>query len=895
MKLAAATIPFYRSLRFRLSLVIAGVIFAAVMVTAIFAAANSFDRELTLKRDLLSGTASAYAAALADPVVGEERAKIFATLRGVREIPGFVEVDVKGQHGEVLAQFGSGAVLLGRNDNALAMTTADLWSARQVRVEMPILKGGLVVGQIGLLGDVSDVRAAIFKEIRTTAVMALIAILISIAVAQWVISKITKPLRQLSELMSTFADDRAAIMPKVQAGRDETGVLATAFNAMITSISDRDRQIDQHLETLEETVAERTLDLSLARDEAEAANAAKSDFLATMSHEIRTPMNGMLVMAEMLSSADLSQRHRRYAQIIARSGNSLLTIINDILDLSKIESGKLDLEMRPVSIDELVGDVSTLFWERAREKQIEIATYVAADVPARIMTDPTRLNQIITNLVNNALKFTETGGVEIVVGSSPFASETQAAITIEVRDSGIGIPADKIEHIFEAFSQADQSTTRNFGGTGLGLAVCRRLAEALGGSIKVDSQLGKGSVFQLLFHCEVIEPAPVLPLSLLKVATVLGDGLIERALQNSLSDLGCAVTTDNPDMVVTNTKQLQHGSATNAPNVLLTDIGDTQAGRLLRDGQAADLLPNPFTRSDLSALIARARWGTLRGVQALQSQYEVVERPSFDGMHVLAADDNAVNREVLAEALATLGVTVDFAEDGAGAVEMAAKGEYNAIFMDGSMPVMDGFEATRLIRLAEQNSAVQGRIPIIALTAQVAGKDAEVWTQAGADSYMAKPFTLERLAATLSHLEGKGEPARVSTHSPPPATEFMDAETLNGFAAMSARSGGDLKGKVWALFQLKAPEGVADIRAALGRVPAKDMSRKAHALKSMALSAGAAAFARACEQLEQDAAAEQAVDVLANACQGMEASLAQTLSIMQAETQPSECEHKTAS
>ncbi len=895
MKLAAATIPFYRSLRFRLSLVIAGVIFAAVMVTAMFAASNSFDRELTLKRDLLSGTASAYAAALADPIIGGERVKIFATLRGVREIPGFVEVDVQSQEGEVLAQFGSGAVLLGRNDNALAMTTADLWSARQIRVEMPIVKGGITVGQIGLLGDVSDVRAAIFKEVKTTAVLALIAILVSIAVAQWVISRITKPLRQLSELMSTFADDRAAIMPEVKAGRDETGVLANAFNAMITSISDRDRQIDQHLETLEETVAERTLDLSLARDEAEAANAAKSDFLATMSHEIRTPMNGMLVMAEMLSSADLSQRHRRYAQIIARSGNSLLTIINDILDLSKIESGKLDLEMRPISIDELVGDVSTLFWERAREKQVEIATYVAADVPARIMTDPTRLNQIITNLVNNALKFTETGGVQIVVGSSPQASGKQAAITIGVRDSGIGIPEDKIDHIFEAFSQADQSTTRNFGGTGLGLAVCRRLAEALGGSIGVESELGKGSIFELSFPCEVIEPAPDLPVSPLKVAVELGDGLVARALQSSLLDLGCAVTTDSPDVIVTNARQLQNRPAASAPNVLLTDIGDTQAGRLLRDGSAADLLPNPFTRSELAALIARARSGALRGVQALQSQYEVVERPSFDGMHVLAADDNAVNREVLAEALATLGVTVDFAEDGAGAVEMTAKGHYNAIFMDGSMPIMDGFEATRSIRRAEQDSPERFRIPIIALTAQVAGKDADVWTKAGADSYLAKPFTLERLAATLSDLEGKDAPARASRISPSPATQIMDTETLNGFTAMSARSGRDLKGRVWALFQIKAPEGLADIRAALGQVPVKDISRMAHALKSMALSAGAAAFARACERLEKDAAAEHAIDVLNNACQQMEVSLTQTLSIMQAGTSCDEVAHKTAS
>ena len=884
---SALPLPFYRSLRFRLSLVIAAVIFAAVMVTAMFAAANSFDRELTLKRDLLSGAASAYAAALADPVISGERGEILATLRGVRELPGFVQADVTNSDGQVLAQFGSGAILVGRNDNAQDMETSDLWAARQLRIEMPIVNGGVEVGKIGLLGDISDVRAAIFAEIRVTAITALIAILISIGIAQWVISRITKPLRQLSELMSSFADDRAAVMPTVEAGQDETGVLATAFNAMIASISDRDRRIDRHLETLEDTVAERTHDLSLARDEAEAANAAKSDFLATMSHEIRTPMNGMLVMAEMLSSADLSQRHRRYAQIIARSGNSLLAIINDILDLSKIESGKLDLELRPVSLDELVSDVSTLFWERAREKQVDIATYVASDVPAGIVTDPTRLNQIITNLVNNALKFTETGGVEIRVGALATEADEHAQIVIEVEDTGIGIPEDKIEHIFEAFSQADQSTTRNFGGTGLGLAVCRRLADALGGDISVESVLGQGSVFRLVFPAEVTEPAPVWPVSGMSVGVDLGTGLMAQALRRSLSDFNCMIGTETPDLVISNSQRLQGAAPASGPNVLLSDIGDTQASRLLRDGQAADLLPNPFTRADLADLLTRAEAGTLRGVGALYSQHEVTERPDFAGLHVLAADDNAVNREVLGEALATLGVSVDFAEDGVGAVEMAAGGSYDAIFMDGSMPVMDGFEATRRIRAAEQGADCDTQTPIIALTAQVAGTDADVWMDAGADAYMAKPFTLERLTAALSDLgtprERTKEPEPVAEGEPAVSSDIFDAETLAGFTKMSARSGRDLKGKVWALFRTKAPDGLADIREALAQsVPAREVSRKAHALKSMALSAGAAEFATACGRLEHAAASEDDANTLAQAAQEIAASLDRTLSAMDA-------------
>jgi len=267
---------------------------------------------------------------------------------------------------------------------------------------------------------------------------------------------------------------------------------------MLAQISVRDTALSRHRETLEQTVAERTRELRMARDSAEAANKAKSDFLATMSHEIRTPMNGVMVMAELLAAAELPPRQQRYAEVIVRSGQSLLTIINDILDLSKIEAGKLDLEQVAVSPCGVIDDVMSLFWERASSKGLDLAAFVTPDVPHLIIGDPVRLNQVLSNLVNNALKFTENGHVAVHVRAVGRNGDS-VALEFSVIDTGIGIPADKIGKLFEAFSQADQSTTRKFGGTGLGLAICRKLIEDHGGSIDLRSEENRGTTVLLSF------------------------------------------------------------------------------------------------------------------------------------------------------------------------------------------------------------------------------------------------------------------------------------------------------------------------------------------------------------------------------------------------------------
>jgi len=888
-------LPFYRSLRFRLSMMIAAVICVIVGATAVLTASRSFEREVMLKRELLSAAASGHAAAVADPVAAGSRKDALAALRGIRNLPDVVQADIRQSDGHVLAQLGTGAILIRTDAKDNSLATADLWNTKQLRIEIPIMNNGEQIGRLGMLADVSEMREAVFDQLRITALTALLAILIGVGLAHRMISRMTKPLHKLSVQMLAFADNRAVDYEDIPARNDETGILATTFGDMVSSIKERDQKLAHHMETLEETIETRTHDLHMAKDAAETANAAKSDFLATMSHEIRTPMNGMLVMAEMLSSADLSTRHRRYAEIIARSGNSLLTIINDILDMSKIESGKLDLEEQALSLDTLASDVVTLFWERSREKGVELSCYVSSDVPAEIIIDPTRVNQILTNLVNNALKFTENGSVQIRITAKPSQTSAYARIKIEVEDTGIGIPQDKLGTIFDAFSQADQSTTRRFGGTGLGLAVCRKLADAMGGTITVSSQMTRGSIFCLELETPIATVAPNFSAPPFKVNVNIADRSIAQSVTWALEDAGCVCTNEQTDFSITTSDTLAALNVpATGPQIILSDIGDTLASDMLRLKQAVDLLPNPFTRYDIIDLLARAETETYRGIEALNSGKSHTTYPDLGGVRVLAADDNAVNREVLREALSTLNVEVDFAENGRQAADMAKADHYDAVFMDGSMPIMNGFEATRAI--CEYETYMNKKpTPIIALTAQVAGTTQEAWQAAGAQHYIAKPFTIERLSAVLSNLGQGTAYANSDAHSnaptlDQPVAQIFNVETIAGLNALGVSSGRDLRARVWSLFRVKAPENVETL-ASLAKTQSSisDVARQAHALKSMCLSAGLERLAAACEDIETAATQDQSWADISTAIQQTEVIFEETLSAM-SDTEPKQQE-----
>ncbi len=867
-------VPFRQSLGFRLSLVIAAVILAAVMSVSAAGAFRDLRQAADARAETLTAATSAYAAAMAEPLASNNRAAAFEHMRGMQNVRSIIYMAVEDIDGAVFAQLGAGANIRGKTADLRTLSELDLLNMDRGSVSLPIVKGGETIGSLVALADISDLRNDLYATLAWTVMAALVAIVGSMAMAQVLVARMTKPIRELASVMAEVGakQDFRRRMPETKR-RDETGVLGNAFNGMIENIRERDERIAHHMETLEQTVEERTHDFRLAKEEAESANAAKSDFLAAMSHEIRTPMNGMMVMAEMLATADLSQRHRRYAEIISRSGASLLTIINDILDLSKIEAGKLDLEAVPFSPERMVEDVASLFWEKARSKGLELAVRISRETPALVVGDPTRLNQVVTNLVNNALKFTETGGVTIDLQAD--MSGGFATLRIAVTDTGVGIEASRIGAIFEAFSQADQSTTRRFGGTGLGLTVCKRLVDAMDGDIVVTSEIGKGSTFTTVVLLPVEEAGGAAPdAGRLRMAVALPSPLLRDSVQAALKDVGATVRIIGApreaaagEIVLCLSEQLaRQGGAMSATHVCLTDVGDSYADSLIREGLAADLLSLPLGRMALWEFIARAVRGDFRGIAALASSHVRRAGETFGHLSILAVDDNAVNREVLREALLSLGAEGDFVTNGLEAIEAAGRKAYDVIFMDGSMPEMDGFTATRLIRQAERETG-ERRAFVVALTAQVRGADAEAWAAAGADRHLTKPFSSERLmeamkAAGRGSIAARPEYVAEPVVEAPAATEtpLIDEAAVETMAAVGQRNGRDVLGKVWKLFLSQGPDAAFKLDTLAAGSDPSAVAKQAHFLKSMALSAGGAGVAGVCELVEQDGKANRMED-----------------------------------
>lgn len=813
---------------------------------------SSFSREVDARRGLLIGVGSAYSAVVSEPVANQNASSVSRVLRGLTEVPGIVQADVRLKDGTRLSQLGGGALLLGRDGDPSAMSHWAVWNAQQLHVSVPVRHNGQQVGQLTMLADVSDLRSDILGDLTLTLTGAFGLLATALTLAWFLISRLTGPLSRLTAQMAVIASDPGRETAPVKAAGDETGLLADTFNQMMLVIRERDRQIARHMETLENTVDERTRDLRLARDAAEAANAAKSDFLATMSHEIRTPMNGMMVMADMLVASDLPVRQRRYADIISRSGGSLLTIINDILDLSKIENGKLDLEQIPLSPEQLALDAVSLFSERAREKGLDLTLCVSPKVPERVLADPTRLNQVITNLVNNALKFTEVGGVTISVAASDPLENGAVRLVFAVDDTGVGIPEDKLPHIFDAFSQADQTTTRRFGGTGLGLAVCKRLVDAMGGRVTVNSCVGKGSRFHVDVTVPVEACAPKTANLPMKATVECDTPLLRRSLVFALKAQGCELA-ERPEEASFRIVPSHRAASSHSqmPTVILADIGDVYADRVLADGRADDVLSLPISRLDVCGLLKRAATGQFLGPAALHESHERPALPNLAGLNVLAVDDNAVNREVLREALVGINVAADFAENGLEALKALEHGDYDLVLMDGAMPVMDGFEATRRIRVREADAGLN-RVPVIALTAQVAGTSEADWTDAGADGFVSKPFTIERLAAVLA---GNVDTSAIQTsdveQEPAIGHPLFDDETLAQFEALGGASKHRVRDTVWTMFVERAPAGYEDLRNAMnGEASTDECASMAHAFKSMALSAGASRIAAFAGEME---------------------------------------------